>query len=448
LKDLNGRITNHSIESNEINAEHVFKVVENECAIPIEYQRLISGGREVRSDSIIHNGEEVSVLLRLEGGKGGFGSMLRAMGKNLHRTTNFGSLRDLSGKRLRHIDAEKELQTWLAEKKKMSHSDVKEMKAEFRSIKETGRLLEKRVCPFGDDCRYMWKCKYRHPCEIESEQKAEQTQIEEEKKKRPLAMSFGSDPNNAFAGMFDHIADLSSAVTEGVKRGKVLKAKAKLEKAEKEKENNLEIRTHSMHPHELKFGVRPFDWIMCDLCSNFFVGASWHCVKGSDFDLCTSCVRNDAKAEAEKPKFECIESWPVPQGKKRKKKLPQSPNKKRKKDSRGSLQSLGYSFEQGFQEIPLRIELLFPDINKAKDAQKEVEVKKVDDAAAIDLEKHDVESLKAMGLEPLKAELKRLGLKCGGNLQQRAERLILVKTLGLANVPRKHFPKKKPRFGG
>lgn len=450
IRDLHGRLSSHEVSGEEMCGEKVFQIVQKECAIPLEFQRLVAGGREISASSKVHSGEEIMVLLRVEGGKGGFGSMLRAMGKNLHRTTNFGSLRDLSGRRIRHVEAEKQLGTWLKEKKKPSHEEVKEMQAEYRSINETGRLLEKRVCPFGDDCRYMWKCKYRHPCEIETEQKAAQKKLVEDKKNRPLAMSFGSDPNDPFAGMYDHIADLGGAVMEGLNRGKKLKIQAQEEKLRKEKENNLEIRRHSMHPHPLKFGVRPFDWIMCDLCSNFFVGSSWHCVEGSDFDLCTDCVRKDDKAKKKKPR--CIEFIkPVRQGKKRKKNQGGAPanKKRRKKDERGSLKSLGYSFEQGFEEIPLRIELLFPEMNKINQLAKEAEKKKEESAESspkLDLEKHDAESLKALGMDAVKAELQHYGLKCGGNLQQRVDRLMLVQTLGLANIPTKHFPKKKPRF--
>jgi hypothetical protein len=51
----------------------------------------------------------LSVLLRLRGGKGGFGALLRGAGRAA-QTENQDAMRDLSGRRLRHVNAEKKLQ--------------------------------------------------------------------------------------------------------------------------------------------------------------------------------------------------------------------------------------------------------------------------------------------------------------------------------------------------
>lgn len=55
----------------------------------------------------------VRVFTRLVGGKGGFGSMLRAIGAQIEKTTNREACRDLSGRRLRDINEEKRLRKWL-----------------------------------------------------------------------------------------------------------------------------------------------------------------------------------------------------------------------------------------------------------------------------------------------------------------------------------------------
>jgi len=55
--------------------------------------------------------------------------------------------------------------------------------------------------------------------------------------------------------------------------------------------------------------------------------------------------------------------------------------------------------------------------------------------------------LEALGLEALKAELTRRGLKCGGNLQQRTERLFLCKSTPLAQIPKQHLAKPAARAG-
>ncbi|ORX50160.1 hypothetical protein DM01DRAFT_1290764 [Hesseltinella vesiculosa] len=55
------------------------------------------------------NTEQLSVHLRLRGGKGGFGSLLRSQGgrMNSQKTTNFDACRDLQGRRLRDVEAQK-----------------------------------------------------------------------------------------------------------------------------------------------------------------------------------------------------------------------------------------------------------------------------------------------------------------------------------------------------
>lgn len=56
----------------------------------------------------------VHLSLRLLGGKGGFGAQLRAAGRAA-KTDNFDACRDLSGRRVRHADAEAKLRQWEAE---------------------------------------------------------------------------------------------------------------------------------------------------------------------------------------------------------------------------------------------------------------------------------------------------------------------------------------------
>lgn len=51
--------------------------------------------------------------MRVLGGKGGFGSMLRAIGAQIEKTTNREACRDLSGRRLRDINEEKRLKAVL-----------------------------------------------------------------------------------------------------------------------------------------------------------------------------------------------------------------------------------------------------------------------------------------------------------------------------------------------
>ncbi|CAN1233366.1 Replication stress response regulator SDE2 [Linum perenne] len=83
--------------------------------IPVQLQRIVSGGRLLDDESFVSTPEcNVHLLLSLRGGKGGFGSLLRgaATKAGQKKTNNFDACRDMSGRRLRHVNAEKRLEEW------------------------------------------------------------------------------------------------------------------------------------------------------------------------------------------------------------------------------------------------------------------------------------------------------------------------------------------------
>ncbi|XP_075985536.1 splicing regulator SDE2 [Anticarsia gemmatalis] len=90
-------------------------------------------GRPVSDDCDISSTNNVVRLSsKLVGGKGGFGSMLRAIGAQIEKTTNREACRDLSGRRLRDINEEKRLRKWLEgqEEREKEASDRKRRKLE------------------------------------------------------------------------------------------------------------------------------------------------------------------------------------------------------------------------------------------------------------------------------------------------------------------------------
>ncbi|XP_050671333.1 replication stress response regulator SDE2 [Leptidea sinapis] len=74
---------------------------------------VLINGKIAKSDADLHDGSKIRLCARLVGGKGGFGSMLRAIGAQIEKTTNREACRDLSGRRLRDINEEKRLRKWL-----------------------------------------------------------------------------------------------------------------------------------------------------------------------------------------------------------------------------------------------------------------------------------------------------------------------------------------------
>uniref|UniRef100_A0A8W7PLM3 SDE2-like domain-containing protein n=1 Tax=Anopheles coluzzii TaxID=1518534 RepID=A0A8W7PLM3_ANOCL len=118
---------------------------EGECNIPLAIERwtgllpseyyCTQNGRRV---SAADHGNLVPdvplrVCERLPGGKGGFGSMLRAIGAQIEKTTNREACRDLSGRRLRDINEEKRLKAYL--EKQQEAEDNERVKAERKIAK-------------------------------------------------------------------------------------------------------------------------------------------------------------------------------------------------------------------------------------------------------------------------------------------------------------------------
>ncbi|KAL1138681.1 hypothetical protein AAG570_008743 [Ranatra chinensis] len=112
---------------------HIENVLWDSLSLPANQFYLVKNGRILDRDGTLENGR-VSVMLRLVGGKGGFGSMLRAIGAQIEKTTNREACRDLSGRRLRDIAEEQRLKKWLSERGR------REAEAEERKQKRLERL--------------------------------------------------------------------------------------------------------------------------------------------------------------------------------------------------------------------------------------------------------------------------------------------------------------------
>ncbi|KAL2629855.1 hypothetical protein R1flu_014541 [Riccia fluitans] len=124
VKNLDGRTQCLRFPSREVSCEVVKAELAAREGIPEAWQRLVSGTQEVAAGGgLVADATGVfpscTLLLRLKGGKGGFGSLLRgaATKAGQKKTSNFDACRDMSGRRLRHVNAEKKLKEWKAEAK-------------------------------------------------------------------------------------------------------------------------------------------------------------------------------------------------------------------------------------------------------------------------------------------------------------------------------------------
>jgi len=106
----------------------------------------------------------ISCQLGLDGGKGGFGSLLKKQMGQGKKTTNFDACRDLQGRRLRHSRAVERIKEWLAKKKKEDDlvkqltekkpaqkddfacvADIKLDQSYIDQLKESGRGMKRRI---------------------------------------------------------------------------------------------------------------------------------------------------------------------------------------------------------------------------------------------------------------------------------------------------------------
>ena len=76
----------------------------------------------------------------LPGGKGGFGSLLRAIGAQIQKTTNHEAMRDLSGRRQRDVNNEQRVREYAA---RQGERDKEELEKKEAKLKKLKRLAER-----------------------------------------------------------------------------------------------------------------------------------------------------------------------------------------------------------------------------------------------------------------------------------------------------------------
>ena len=84
----------------------------------------------------LRNNSHIDVIINLIGGKGGFGSLLRAIGAQIEKTTNRDACRDLSGRRLRDIKREDELRKLVALRDKLQCEGKRRKKEKLERLKK------------------------------------------------------------------------------------------------------------------------------------------------------------------------------------------------------------------------------------------------------------------------------------------------------------------------
>jgi len=129
-------------KENKLSVNSIIKLVVDLEGIPQSAIRLTSGTHDMRPNQELTAEEvralpTVRILLGLAGGKGGFGAMLRNLGKNIDtKNMNYDACRDLSGRRMRHVSNEKKLKDWF------HHQEDRE--AEEKQTKDEAKQKHRR----------------------------------------------------------------------------------------------------------------------------------------------------------------------------------------------------------------------------------------------------------------------------------------------------------------
>jgi len=151
VKTTEGRTLCVSFDNNDIGVGQLKTKLEQICGIPTIYQRLSCCCKELRDEDKLGNNYSVQVDLRLLGGKGGFGALLRGAGARAgqKKPSNYDDCRDLNGNRIRHVKHEKKIADWYA-----SSKEREEDEANKRRKKQEEQLAKNPPHQF-DSTRYV-----------------------------------------------------------------------------------------------------------------------------------------------------------------------------------------------------------------------------------------------------------------------------------------------------
>lgn len=144
VKNLQGQSKCLSIGTPSVTGKELFDLVEIAEGVPATFTRLVTGTCQLDSESVLRADDHgvfpsCTLLARLLGGKGGFGSLLRGS-QSQKKTTNFDACRDMNGRRLRHVNSEKKLVEWQEQAR-----DREQEKLAAEQIKKDERELKQKV---------------------------------------------------------------------------------------------------------------------------------------------------------------------------------------------------------------------------------------------------------------------------------------------------------------
>ncbi|KAI3921225.1 hypothetical protein MKW92_052836 [Papaver armeniacum] len=414
VKLLDGETATLKFTTPTISGESIKTHLHKLTKIPPNQQRLITGTKQIHDETLIKiPGKDgstfftINLLGRLLGGKGGFGSLLRGAGTKAgqKKTDNFDACRDMSGRRLRHVNAEKKLEEWKAEEEERKLEKVAEdfLKKKGKELKKSGNK--------GDD-KYIEK--YRQDSEKCMEG------VENAAKRKSIPTSGNSEKRLKLWSVEEDEDESDSSDDEGDEKSEVL--------------------DDGSHEGKLKDGEGSSGSGSVENSGGELSspGGSTENNRGC-FEVGQGSGNNDE-----------IDGFMGPELGSREEIVPEAETVH--VEGNGSVGTESESDNQTVDQsangnLEIRDELAGNSV--VDEVNGSVEEAAVAGEKSSYLEKplnfddfNSAADMEVLGMERLKAELQAHGLKCGGSLQERASRLFLLKTTPIDKLPKKLLAKK------
>ena len=414
--------------------------IERCYGIPASLQRLVSDGRVLQAGAVDSPFTPVTLLLSLPGGKGGFGSLLRATTARVgvKRTSDFSAMRDLHGRRMRHVEQDRQLQRWEDEMAGKSEEEKRRMRSEQRSkmarIKRGQRVEDRKVCRWGAQCKYKYKCRGSHP-------------DEEEAKQTESGQMGGVGVASWQAALVDE-EDIMEDLQAGMRRSTHSEEKEQ-QSGEEEDEEQYDDAGSEVHQSDDKREE----------------GSSHSRRRMWDEDLLLDdeddgddqkeeeAVSRRGQGPATEEKQEKGQwpkrkrgGWTAARDEEKQPQNEQQDGQRRDNSDRPSIEEKEERKEQWTDAQQVRhgqsgcssIVVLTQPTSATAPASHSLTSTSLSVYPAIDLSQQaTAASLHVYGMEHLRAELDRVGLKTGGTIAERAERLFMLKNHRLQQLPKK-----------
>ncbi|XP_015888769.2 uncharacterized protein LOC107423674 [Ziziphus jujuba] len=416
--------------------------------IPPVRQRLVTGTQQLEDDSVVScSGGElrfptVWLTLRLRGGKGGFGSLLRgaATKAGQKKTSNFDACRDMSGRRLRHVNAEKRLEEWKAEEE--------ERRLEKNAEEFLKKMAKKGKKGAGDGEAEKYVAKYRQ---------------ESERCVSEVLDSVRDAVNGKRKGGSAVKASESKKLKIWMGKRKLGESDSDIDDTDDEEENEKSIVLHNGNNSD---SSKEAERSSGSVTGGKQVGGSsggGSCESGSEEEkeiaMQGRLESDELSAEDSPPKEQNHVAGPVTQDEKIVPSLTLSsmelePDEKMDYNDPviGNVdEAVGQSPKASCSGCGEGVEStsIVPEVSPSLESNKEVREETAASTNVTETDKplnfdeyNSAAEMEALGMERLKSELQARGLKCGGTLQERAARLFLLKSTPVEKLPKKLLAKK------